>query len=116
MWRIMPDPFEVIQAQDKLPAVRRRKDGFNRSDVVGAFQQAFEVIGGVNRLTLWANQNPKEFYQLYSKLMPATSYNFNEGTLRTIHHALPPTALDMHPGSEERIIVPEEPLEVPRES
>lgn len=38
-----------------------------------AFQQAFELIGGVPRLALWADQNPTKFYTLYSKLVPATS-------------------------------------------
>lgn len=111
------DPFDVIEAQDKLPSVRRGKDGFNRGDVVNAFQEAFQVIGGTTRLALWANANPDKFFPLYAKLLPATSYQFNESTIRQIHHALPPSALDMHPGSEERVIVPvpEQPQEVDRE-
>lgn len=38
-----------------------------------AFQQAFDMIGGVPRLALWADQNPTKFYTLYSKLVPATA-------------------------------------------
>lgn len=38
-----------------------------------AFQQAFEMIGGVPRLALWADQNPTKFYTLYSKLVPSTA-------------------------------------------
>ena len=38
-----------------------------------AFQQAFDMIGGVPRLALWADQNPTKFYALYSKLVPATA-------------------------------------------
>jgi hypothetical protein len=43
------------------------------SKAAKAFQQAFEMIGGVPRLALWADQNPTKFYTLYSKLVPATA-------------------------------------------
>jgi len=52
---------------DSLPAVL--KD----SKAARAFQQAFEMIGGVPRLALWADQNPTKFYTLFSKLVPATA-------------------------------------------
>jgi hypothetical protein len=37
-----------------------------------AFQEAFDMIGGTLRLAKWADKNPDKFYQLYSKLVPAT--------------------------------------------
>lgn len=37
-----------------------------------AFQSAFDLIGGVPRLALWADKNPSAFYALYSKLIPST--------------------------------------------
>jgi hypothetical protein len=37
-----------------------------------AFQNAFELIGGVPRLALWADKNPSAFFALYSKLIPST--------------------------------------------
>jgi hypothetical protein len=43
------------------------------SKAARAFQQAFEMIGGVPRLALWADQNPTKFYSLYSKLVPSTA-------------------------------------------
>lgn len=43
------------------------------SKAAKAFQQAFEQIGGVPRLALWADQNPSKFYHLYSKLVPSTT-------------------------------------------
>ena len=52
---------------DSLPHVL--KD----SKAAKAFQQAFDMIGGVPRLALWADQNPTKFYTLYSKLVPATA-------------------------------------------
>lgn len=43
------------------------------SKAAKAFQQAFDMIGGVPRLALWADQNPTKFYTLFSKLVPATA-------------------------------------------
>lgn len=37
-----------------------------------AFQQAFDLIGGIPRLALWADKNETAFFSLYSKLIPAT--------------------------------------------
>ena len=46
---------------------------FTRKDVVQAFQSAFELIGGVPRLALWANDNQSDFFKLYARLLPAQS-------------------------------------------
>jgi hypothetical protein len=35
-----------------------------------AFQAAFDRIGGVERLSSWAEENPGEFYKLYGRLIP----------------------------------------------
>ena len=37
-----------------------------------AFQHAFDLIGGVPRLALWADKNPTAFFSLYSKLIPSS--------------------------------------------
>lgn len=37
-----------------------------------AFQTAFDLIGGIPRLALWADKNEDQFFSLYSKLVPAT--------------------------------------------
>jgi SpoVK/Ycf46/Vps4 family AAA+-type ATPase len=50
-----------------------KNDRFTRSDVVNAFTTAFEMIGGISRLALWAHENPTDFYKLYSKLLPSTN-------------------------------------------
>lgn len=34
------------------------------------FQQAFELVGGIPRLALWANANYDKFIALYSKMIP----------------------------------------------
>jgi hypothetical protein len=36
-----------------------------------AFKLAFDDLGGVDALVTWAKTNPTQFYQLYSKLIPA---------------------------------------------
>lgn len=45
--------------------------GFSRKQVVEGFHNAFEIIGGVPRLALWANENYGDFVRMYSKLLPS---------------------------------------------
>lgn len=93
----MDDLTEIANSPKPLPKFRNGTDGFSRQKVVQAFAEAFQLIGGVNRLTLWANQNPGEFYKLYTKLMPASTIQIGVGEKVIIEHALGPTALDIHP-------------------
>jgi hypothetical protein len=51
---------------DALPPVLRT------SKAARAFEQAFELIGGVPRLALWADRNPSKFYAMFSKMIPST--------------------------------------------
>lgn len=86
----------VADSPKPLPSFSRKRDGFSRTDVVEALHRAFHMIGGVQRLAIWANANPTEFYKLYGKLLPATTVNIGEVNQTTIIHAIPPTALDVH--------------------
>ena len=52
---------------ESLPAVLKT------SKAAQAFEQAFDLIGGVPRLALWADQNPSKFYTIFSKLIPSTA-------------------------------------------
>lgn len=95
-----PDPtFEIVEAQKTIPrALSKDRDGFNRMDVVRAFNNAFQMMGGIPRLALWANANPDKFYPLYAKLMPSTSLTINtDGNTIIIEHSIPSTPLDEHP-------------------
>lgn len=68
---------------------------FDRQRVIEAFQESFELIGGVPRLAMWGHHNPTEFYKLYGKLIPQSNMLDVMGKLE--HHilpALPPSALD----------------------
>ena len=84
---------------EKVPAkLRATPAEFSRVNVVNDVQRAFELIGGVDRLTLWANAHPKEFFtQIYTKLLPSTSLNISgDNTKIEIIHAIPATDLDRH--------------------
>ena len=70
----LPDAEMSRHAQHLVAFARNRTipKGMTKQDIVEQFKQAFEGIGGIPRLMMWADQNPSEFYTLYSKLMPAT--------------------------------------------
>lgn len=53
-----------------LQAPRKK---FDRERFLCAMGEAFELIGGVPRLALWADQNPGQFYQLFGKTLPQTN-------------------------------------------
>lgn len=64
----------------------------SRADIKDQFEQVFELIGGVPRLALWADENPTQFYGLFSKLIPASvkadmSLSFAEQVLKN-HQSL----------------------------
>ena len=78
------------QSLTRLP-----KKDFDRRRVIAAFDEAFELIGGVPRLAIWAHDNPTEFYRHYAKLMPASSQLELSGGLEfIIRPALPQSTLD----------------------
>lgn len=74
-----------------------KKGNLTRQSVVAAFADAFEQIGGVSRLALWADTHPEEFYKLYARLLPPASHPDLDGNREfVVRHILPPTALDGH--------------------
>jgi hypothetical protein len=80
-------------ANDRSPPPRSK--AFSRADVVNAFQDAFDLVGGVPRLAVYANENYGDFIKLYSKLLPSqASSALGESTDLTIRHVIPRTELD----------------------
>lgn len=66
-----------------------------RQRVVNAFQDAFELIGGVPRLAHWADQSPSAFYKLYARLLPTTAQQQLEHSGEIlVKHVLPRGPLD----------------------
>lgn len=51
----------------------RPKGGLNKStaSAKAAMEEAFENMGGVASLKQWGNDNPTDFYKLWSKLIPS---------------------------------------------
>jgi hypothetical protein len=66
-----------------------------RQRVVNAFHDAFELIGGVPRLAIWADGHPTDFYKLYARLLPAeASKSASQSEQPTVIHVLPRGPLD----------------------
>jgi hypothetical protein len=66
-----------------------------RQRVVNAFHDAFELIGGVPRLALWADQHPTDFFKLYARLLPAeASKSAQQDDKPVVVHVLPRGPLD----------------------
>ena len=84
----------LIAQPNTVMRIPKNKD-FTRKDVVGAFINAFELIGGTPRLALWAHQNETDFYKLYSRLLPSqASQALGEANEIVIKHVLPRGPLD----------------------
>lgn len=64
---LSPQARSLIEYTIKAPQRRR----VTRETIVEQFNETFQLIGGVPRLAIWADQNPSSFYALYSKLLPA---------------------------------------------
>tara|TARA_R110000737_G_scaffold144905_1_gene175036 strand:- start:564 stop:932 length:369 start_codon:yes stop_codon:yes gene_type:complete len=86
--------LEKISQPGTRLAIPTNKD-FNRKDVVKAFSNAFELIGGVPRLALWAHSNEGDFFKLYSRLLPSqASSALGESNEMIVRHVLPKGPLD----------------------
>ena len=72
-----------------------RRADVQRKQVVNAFHDAFQLIGGTPRLAIWADENPTEFFKLYGKLAPkqVEQETKHDGGL-VIKHILPRGKLD----------------------
>lgn len=84
---------DLAESRKAFPRIPTR--GVKRQEIVNAFQEAFELIGGVPRLAVWAHDNPTDFYKLYGKLLPAGStLDVNVTGQLFLRPALPPSPLD----------------------
>ena len=88
---------ELANEQDiDAPAIRLpRKNGkrVNRADIEAAFVNAFEMVGGVPRLALYADANYGEFIKIFGRLLPKESLQVHDGEIRLVH-AIAPSKLD----------------------
>lgn len=81
-----------LRGINRVPKKSNQKQRF-----MEALAEAFEVVGGVPRLALWADRNPTEFYKILGKQVPAMVQNnmqVNANGPVTIVSALPKSHLD----------------------
>jgi len=84
---------ELAESGKSLTRLPRRE--FSRRRVLEAIDEAFQLIGGVPRLAIWAHVNPTEFYKLWGKTIPAASQMEIMGHMtHVIRPALPRSPLD----------------------
>lgn len=90
MDRVLSDTARTCKTVIKPP-----KKKFERDRFVNAMNEAFELIGGIPRLAIWADSNPTEFYRLYSKTIPQASLLDIQGRMSMqILPAIPRSGLD----------------------
>lgn len=72
---ILPPSLLSEQAQQLVDYATRRggrlPKSLSKSTVKDNFDKCFEMIGGLPRLAIWADQNPSAFFTHYAKLLPA---------------------------------------------
>lgn len=90
----MEETFQSL-AESGKNLTRLPKKKFDRDKVVLAFQEAFELVGGVPRLAMYAHNNYGEFLKIYGKLLPAANLLEHTGQMEiTITPTLPRSKLD----------------------
>lgn len=92
--------FEVA-LQRQLSERQRKKNGgvekvFSRRQIEQAFLETFEMVGGVPRLAIWANdpENYGTFLQLMMKLAPKEALQNQMGAVLEYRSAVPQSPLN----------------------
>lgn len=91
------DDFLGIEAKVAKNINRVPKNGGQRDRFMTAMAEAFEIVGGVPRLALWADKNLGEFYKLLGKQVPGlvqNAINVRANGNVTIISAIPASPLD----------------------
>jgi len=86
----------AVFARDKDIERKLSRRG-KRESLTEKLQAATELIGGVSRMAIWADENPGEAYSLLARLEMATMAKRIDHTIRAIQPSIPPTALDGDP-------------------
>ena len=88
---ISKEDWEIIEAQRKALVTDKKQS--HRDRVTSAFHETFELVGGVPRLALWANENYGSFAKLYLR-SGGQSVDLNHSGEIVIRPALPLSPLD----------------------
>jgi hypothetical protein len=103
-----PSVYGVEEVLHDLAGIPKPPAWAKTRNVREQFQHAFELIGGIPRLALWAHQNPDKFYQIYSKLIPAQITGEGGGAIkvelswingRDTSGRSPPSVIDVTPSN-----------------
>lgn len=78
---------------NQLARIRPRPKSSQREKTAQAYHDAFDLIGGVPRLALFADENPSEFYPIHARVTSIVEKNVTH-SIKVIAPALRPTALD----------------------
>lgn len=83
----------AIFARDKQ-IERRLRRPTKRESLQEQLDACFELVGGVPRMSIWADENPGDFYALRARVALATQAKKIDHTIQVIQPAIPMTALD----------------------
>lgn len=86
----VPADFRALQ---EAYAKKTRRKPLKRSKIAEQYDDAFELIGGVPRLALFAHEDPGAFYKLHARLIPTEQKQEHSGEIRIVGF-VQPTALD----------------------
>jgi hypothetical protein len=78
---------------DKIRPIDRKSLVGKKARGLAALHDTFELIGGVPRLAIHADENPTEFYSLYFRYTQSQDKTINHN-IRILAPTIPPTALD----------------------
>lgn len=90
MHEVLSDEAKKARSMVKAPRAK-----FDRYRFLDAMAEAYEQLGGVNRLTLWGDKNYTEFVRLFARTIPQTQMIDLQAKLdMRILPALAPSPLD----------------------
>lgn len=101
---------QALTAREELRTQNVRKI-FSKKDVEQGILEAFELIGGVTRLAIWANEpeNYGEFLKIYAKCLPKETKSEEGGRVINYLSSIPDSPLnDPKPDLVQRVVEDDE--------
>ena len=98
--------FELALQRQLSERQRKKNSGvekvFSRRQIEQAFLETFEMVGGIPRLAIWANEpeNYGTFLQLMMKLAPKEALQNQVGAVLEYRSNVPPSPLNRPAASE----------------